>query len=335
MIIRKIIAYIAAFTTIGTFFSFADNYCANVMTIGNAETAEEYIEGTEGVLKYKKFSDHVEISGSDWWTTEGEIVIPEYFEGMPVTKIGEGAFSFRSRLISVSIPESVAIIRNSAFSYCSQLVSVNIPNGVTIVGNSAFSGCSSLESIAIPDGVTKIGGWTFSGCSALISIVIPDSVERLELSAFYRCTKLQSITIKNPECRIADFDSTICNGINDEEECYFTGIIYSYENSAAETYAEKYGYNFESLGESPTKEITYGDSNGDGEIRLNDAVLIMQTIGNPDIYGVNGFDNTHITEQGIINGDVYNTGDGLTNNDALTIQRYLVHLIIELPVKEQ
>ncbi len=80
-------------------------------------------------------------------------------------------------------------------------------------------------------------------------------------------------------------------------------------------------------------KIKYGDANCNGEVRLNDAVLIMQAIGNPDVYGVNGSDETHITEKGIINGDVANTGDGLTNADALAIQEYLINLIDSLPKK--
>ncbi len=75
----------------------------------------------------------------------------------------------------------------------------------------------------------------------------------------------------------------------------------------------------------------YGDADCDGKVYLNDAVLIMQAIGNPDAYGVNGSERTHITEQGKANGDVANTGDDLTNADALAIQKYLLKIISKLP----
>ncbi len=74
-----------------------------------------------------------------------------------------------------------------------------------------------------------------------------------------------------------------------------------------------------------------GDANCDGSVSLADAVLIMQSIANPSKYGVNGTDETHITEQGITNGDVYEVGSGLTPQDALSIQKYLLRLISELP----
>lgn len=53
--------------------------------------------------------------------------------------------------------------------------------------------------------------------------------------------------------------------------------------------------------------------------------MIMQSIANPDKYGVNGTDATHITEQGKLNGDM--DGDGLTNADALEIQKIMLKLV--------
>lgn len=77
------------------------------------------------------------------------------------------------------------------------------------------------------------------------------------------------------------------------------------------------------------KKTLAGDADCDGKVLLNDAVLIMQAIGNPDSYGVSGSDKSHITKQGYTNGDVIGS-DGLTNLDALEIQKYLIHLVSEL-----
>lgn len=85
----------------------------------------------------------------------------------------------------------------------------------------------------------------------------------------------------------------------------------------------------------PKDEVVYGDANCNGEVRLNDAVLIMQAIGNPDVYGINGSSKSAITERGIKNGDVYNPGTGLTNQDALSVQKFLINLISELPEKSE
>ena len=71
----------------------------------------------------------------------------------------------------------------------------------------------------------------------------------------------------------------------------------------------------------------YGDSydaNCDGEISMGDAVLIMQAIANPDKYGVNGTNKNHITSMGTVCGDA--DDDGMTNADALAIQKKLLKL---------
>ena len=59
------------------------------------------------------------------------------------------------------IPNSVTSIGESAFSYCSRLTSITIPNSVTSIGDRAFSGCSGLTSITISNSVTRIEGEAF------------------------------------------------------------------------------------------------------------------------------------------------------------------------------
>ncbi len=66
-----------------------------------------------------------------------------------------------------------------------------------------------------------------------------------------------------------------------------------------------------------------GDADENGLVELNDAVLIMSNIVDPEAYP--------ISAQGQLNADVYQNGDGLSNMDALSIQKYLAQLISELP----
>ena len=75
------------------------------------------------------------------------------------------------------------------------------------------------------------------------------------------------------------------------------------------------------------KPVIYGDANCDGETNMADAVLIMQCIGNPDKYQLNS--------EGENNADVYNRGDGVTNKDALSIQKYKLGIIDSLPESVQ
>ena len=58
-------------------------------------------------------------------------VIPSEINGKKVTQIGYNAFSSRTELTSITIPDGVTIIGNSAFSDCTSLETVTIPNSVT------------------------------------------------------------------------------------------------------------------------------------------------------------------------------------------------------------
>ncbi|MBQ6251008.1 RICIN domain-containing protein [Ruminococcus sp.] len=77
--------------------------------------------------------------------------------------------------------------------------------------------------------------------------------------------------------------------------------------------------------------IVYGDTNCDGTVDLADAILIMQALSNPDRFGVDGTEELHLTVQGRINADCSGGGDGMTSNDALAIQNYLLGKMTSLP----
>ena len=60
---------------------------------------------------------------------------------------------------------------------------------------------------------------------------------------------------------------------------------------------------------------------------MSDVVIIMQSLANPNKYGLKGSEKTHITAQGLANGDVDRSSEGITAGDALRIQEYLLHKI--------
>ena len=112
-----------------------------------------------------------------------------FFDGK-ITSIGNEAFSYCSRLTSITIPDSVTSIGSFAFDSCSNLTSITIPDSVTSIGSAAFRYCSNLTSITIPDSVTSIGSAAFYGCSSITSITIGNSVTSIRGSAFYGCSSL-------------------------------------------------------------------------------------------------------------------------------------------------
>ena len=128
--------------------------------------------------------------------TAADVTIPSRYKGKPVTMIGTDAF-LGLNITSVTIPDSVTVIRSRAFSDCRNLTNINIPSSITFIGNYAFSNCESLTSITIPSSVTSIEESAFSRCSKLSSISIPDSISSIPAMAFNSCTDLATVSIPN------------------------------------------------------------------------------------------------------------------------------------------
>ena len=81
--------------------------------------------------------------------------------------------------------------------------------------------------------------------------------------------------------------------------------------------------------EPPVK--VWGDADGDDDVKMNDVVLVMQSLADQDKYGLNGTDKDHITETGQFYANVYeHETSGLTVNDALQIQKFLLELVPSL-----
>ena len=72
------------------------------------------------------------------------------------------------------------------------------------------------------------------------------------------------------------------------------------------------------------KDIVYGDANCDGTVDMADVVLIMQSLANPNKYGINGTAEKCMTVKGQKNADIPGTSKGVTTEDALAIQQYLL-----------
>ncbi|MBQ9899122.1 MAG: glycoside hydrolase family 9 protein [Ruminococcus sp.] len=69
-------------------------------------------------------------------------------------------------------------------------------------------------------------------------------------------------------------------------------------------------------------DMLWGDANDDKVVNMGDVVAIMRNQADPDSYKLEGI--------GKLQADVFNNGDGPTNNDALSIQRWEAGLITDL-----
>ena len=143
------------------------------------------------------------------------LAIPATINSKPVKSIGNGAFSYCTQIVTLSIPSSVTAIGSAAFANCTGLTSVTIPSAVTSIGNDTFSNCpkltgvtlptgmktignsafrgSGLTSLILPTGLTSIGSYAFAYCD-FASVTIPSSVTSISNGAFASCWDLTSIT---------------------------------------------------------------------------------------------------------------------------------------------
>ena len=121
--------------------------------------------------------------------TDGDIVIPSTYNGLPVMEIGNSAFNGYQFIRSVVIPEGVTRIWDG-FSGCTKLETVTLPTTLELIGLGAFANCSSLASIEIPEGVTEIHQNAFSGCTNLETVILPETLESIGTFAFAECEKL-------------------------------------------------------------------------------------------------------------------------------------------------
>ncbi len=148
--------------------------------------------GSEGLV-YRVNDDGASVTLISSGTCEELLVnIASTYDGLPVTAIGDGAFT-AAECKTVTIPSSVISIGVGAFASCTNLVSVKIPNSVTAIGANAFEGCISLTRIYLPDSLTVIPTGMFSGCEKLKHVTIKKTLKRIIMGAFIGCQNLTGI----------------------------------------------------------------------------------------------------------------------------------------------
>lgn len=196
-----------------------------------------------------------------------------------------GLFENCTSLTSFAIPASVKKVQSSAFEGCTNLTKLTVseksttfaadeagnlynkeknqlvrcpegrtgvftvPEGVKVLNDCAFLNCTRLEEIRLPEGLESIALGAFSGCSGLRELTIPKGVRRLYANACLNCDGLQNIYVYPMQCRIIGDDF-----LGDEST-----VIWGYEGSDIQAYAQKTGQTFQSLGsKTPFVDVQAG-----------------------------------------------------------------------------
>lgn len=157
-------------------------------------------------LEYILNSDGASYSVKKGYATDKNIIIADSYNGLPVTTIGDLAFT-DTYTKSITIPSSITSISTKAFKHHSSLESITVKSGNAYyhsAGNclietrtkTLIAGCKN--SVIPTDGsVTSIGESAFYECYFIESINIPSSVISIGEESFYSCSNLESITVES------------------------------------------------------------------------------------------------------------------------------------------
>lgn len=190
----------------------------NDLVFNLIENDTAYEVTTYGVVSTKRISD---------------IVLPDYYNDKPVTRLAYWGFDGHNVYISsIRFPLYLTSIGESCFSQCSfgrmtipdsvttleggvfaesNFESVTLPKNITELSDGLFRQ-TNLKNIDIPNSVTKIGISVFKDCTELKSIVVPDSVTELGRYVFQGCTSLKNLTMSKNLKKVGAFafEGTAC-----------------------------------------------------------------------------------------------------------------------------
>lgn len=137
-------------------------------------------------IGYIIFDDHAECSGQLAGTSGiGDLILPQYINGVPLTTIRKYAFFYNTGLTSVKAPHITTLSRFYSFSACSKLTSVefdsvsklNTDNPLGNTNSMPFANCTSLEYARFGSANTPFTAYSnsstdsnFEGCSSLVII---------------------------------------------------------------------------------------------------------------------------------------------------------------------
>lgn len=167
-------------------------------------------------LNYSLDGSTYRITGMNENSTQTNIEVPAYKNGLPVVGINNEAFKNNTKLISIILPSTltdlvgeaftqatslvsitmykVTSIADRAFLNCGSLTTVNLGDSLTSIGMLAFANCTNLTEINFPNTLISIGAAAFEN-TGLINLVLPNSITTLSGSVFMNCVNLQTAVL--------------------------------------------------------------------------------------------------------------------------------------------
>lgn len=144
----------------------------NAFAVGFSACKQSDKTVTEGDFTFEKIDgkDEYALIAYNKNSTETDVIIPNTYNGKPVTEIGEKIFNSCDKLTSVTIPNSITVIGDDTFQECENLTSVTIGNSVTTIGSRSFVHCYRLTNVTLGSSLTTIKKDAFHYCHQLSNV---------------------------------------------------------------------------------------------------------------------------------------------------------------------
>ena len=127
-----------------------------------------------------------------------------------VTSIGDSAFAGCHNLNSLTINDAATSIESWAFAECPLNTTLSLGKNIKTIGDYAFYDCRDLTSVTIPQSVTSIGAHAFDNCRILDSLTINGAIESMGKQAFESCVSLKTLSLGENIKTIGNFAFRNC-----------------------------------------------------------------------------------------------------------------------------
>ncbi len=235
-----------------------------------------------------------------------------------VTSIGKCAFRNGEHIESVTIPNTVKIIKTKAFYDCVKLSSVKLPESVESIDSEAFYYCRDLKSVEIlnPDCIMAPHSieTNYSGSEYTMYGFKNSTAEEYAISNHHNFIAFEKGVTTTAGEDYWRTTTTTTTATTTSTTYVLTTSVHGNQSTKASTTtnASTTTSTKPASTNAPVKASLYGDANCDGKVSIADAVAVLQHIANKDKFG--------LTTQGQANADVDGVA-GITGNDALVIQK--------------
>ena len=179
------------------------------------ETLNVTANGTYSAPSGKAYNEvDVDVPSSG---TDPSLFLEEYTENTDLssyslgnlTSLRQYAFYSQTRLLNITLPQTLTSIGSYAFYYCSKLPLSSLPSSITKLGAGAFQRCAYLSISELPSSLTTLGKETFSGCTNITISSFPPNLSSIPTSCFSSCNNITSLTFHSG---ITSIDSSAFNG---------------------------------------------------------------------------------------------------------------------------